>query len=532
MKNLIDLLPEHLKDGIKPAEERLLEAVQKGDPADFRRGEEEIDKPEKADKWGNERIIRSEILYWLCTSPDAIQNIHTKGIQIWGAKITGFIDFEGASIPHILRIMNCFIEEEIILMDAKTKTINLFKSLLKSFTADRINIEGTLVLKKVIAKGVIRLLGANINGDLNCNGASFENAEGDSFRGDGLTTKGSVFLDNVTSKGAILLPGAKINGNLGCTGASFESVEGYSFIGDRLSTKDSVVFNNITSKGVIRLLGANINGDLDCTGASFEDAGKYVLITERAKIGGVFFLNKLKKANGRFNFSYMNVGQFVDDENSWPNQDNLILTGFEYKGFGGGNTPTEADKRIQWIRLQDKKYFSTQPYEQLAKVYRQIGHESDAREVMIAKQEDLRKYGKLSRKAKFWNWFLGETIGHGYKPLKAVGIIIVFLIFGIFIFSWANNYSVMQPSKERVYMSKDFQEKRSIPPEYPQFNPIMYSMDVFVPFLDLHQEDYWLPDASKPYGFWFRIYFWLHILLGWVFSTLTAASLTGLIRKE
>ncbi len=222
----------------------------------------------------------------------------------------------------------------------------------------------------------------------------------------------------------------------------------------------------------------------------------------------------------------------MDDEESWPTQGKLILTGFEYKGFAGDNTPTKADKRIQWIRLQDKKYFSTQPYEHLAKIYRQIGHESEAREVMIAKQEDLRKYGVLNRKAKFWNWFLGKTIGHGYKPLKAVVIIIAFLILGAFIFSPADNYGVMQPSKERVYMSKEFIENKKIPSEYPQFNSFMYSMDVFVPFLDLHQEDYWLPDATKPYGFLFRIYFWFHILCGWIFSTLTAASLTGLIRKE
>lgn len=476
----MDLLPENLKEGITPSEERLLKAVQKGNFANFRSGDKEIDKPENADKWGNERIIRSEILYWLCTNPNAIQKIHTKGIRLWGAKITGFIDYDGASIPHTLIMINCFFEENISFMDTKTKTINLSGSHVKSFTAVRANIEGTLFLKDVISTGEVRLRGANINGDLNCTGSSFENAKDNSFNGNRLITTGSVF------------------------------------------------FNDIKAKGEVRLLGANINGNLYCTGASFENG----FATERTKIGDGFFLDKIERIDGSYNLAYMNVGQLVDDENSWPTKDNLILTGFEYKGFAGGNTPTEADKRIKWIRLQDKKHFSTQPYEHLAKVYRQIGHESDAREVLIAKQEDLRKYGKLSRKAKLWNWFLGETIGHGYKPIKSLVIIFLLITFGASMFFLADYCGVMQPSKERVYMSKDFMENRKIPPEYPKFYFPTYSMDVFVPFLDLHQEDYWLPDSSKPYGFGFRIYFWFHILCGWVFSTLTAASLTGLIRKE
>ncbi len=64
------------------------------------------------------------------------------------------------------------------------------------------------------------------------------------------------------------------------------------------------------------------------------------------------------------------------------------------------------------------------------------------------------------------------------------------------------------------------------------FNAFVYSLEVFVPLVDLHQESYWLPDANAAYGWLLRLYFWVHIALGWISSTLLVAALTGLVRKE
>jgi hypothetical protein len=81
-------------------------------------------------------------------------------------------------------------------------------------------------------------------------------------------------------------------------------------------------------------------------------------------------------------------------------------------------------------------------------------------------------------------------------------------------------------------MSQKFTDSGIEPSTYPKFNNWVYSVDTFVPFVNLHQEEYWLPDASRPRGWFFRGYIWIHIILGWVFSTLAALSLTGIVRKE
>jgi hypothetical protein len=83
----------------------------------------------------------------------------------------------------------------------------------------------------------------------------------------------------------------------------------------------------------------------------------------------------------------------------------------------------------------------------------------------------------------------------------------------------------------------------SISDDYPMFNAPMYSLDAFLPIIDLHQESKWLPNANKgkeiPLFFlkarsgqlllW---YFWVHILAGWILTTLWVAGFTGLVRNQ
>ena len=79
---------------------------------------------------------------------------------------------------------------------------------------------------------------------------------------------------------------------------------------------------------------------------------------------------------------------------------------------------------------------------------------------------------------------------------------------------------------------------------YPKFQPFIYSLDTFLPVVDLGQKGYWTPNANSGFeakfplidskftwGSALRAYLWVHILLGWFFTTLWVAGLTGLVRK-
>ena len=61
--------------------------------------------------------------------------------------------------------------------------------------------------------------------------------------------------------------------------------------------------------------------------------------------------------------------------------------------------------------------------------------------------------------------------------------------------------------------------------------------------MDLHQQSYWLPNAnrgeeipliffkSKTEGALLRWYFWVHIVCGWILTSLWLADFTGLVRS-
>jgi hypothetical protein len=83
--------------------------------------------------------------------------------------------------------------------------------------------------------------------------------------------------------------------------------------------------------------------------------------------------------------------------------------------------------------------------------------------------------------------------------------------------------------------------------ELPKFQSFLYSMDAFLPIVNLGQKDYWAPNTnigslakfslSPSFAFKFtwgsalRLYLILHIILGWIFTTLWVAGFTGLVRK-
>jgi len=512
------LLPQELKKDLTPAEKILLAKARKGELADFRSGDKETDRPENADNWGDQRRVRADLLYWLCTDREASELVHAKGVRIVGAKVEGGLDFEAATLPHPLVLIHCAIPENIILLHAQTRTIILSGSHTGPISADGLTTHGDVFLRNGFqAKGEVRLLGANIGGDLSCIGATFNNPKGKALNADGLTTKGHVFLrKGFQAKGEVRLLRANIGGDLDCDGATFENPEGEALNADGLTTQGYLFLRNAKVRGQVWLLGANIGANLECDGATFENPEGQALFAERLLVkGGLFWRSLKERPVGTINLIHAQVGQLVDDAESWPLADNVWLDGFEYEAFGV-DSPRTAKERLDWLALQPEKPFHPQPYEQLAKVFRQTGREVEARKVLIAKQDALRRHGELGRLSKAWNWFLGISIAHGYEPWRVMWFMVVMIMIGWGVFWGADTLTVMEPTKGSGYQ--------------PDFSPFIYSLEVFVPLVDLHQESYWLPNAT--YRELFRVYFWLHIIVGWISSTLLLAALTGLVRKE
>ncbi len=63
------------------AEQKLIDAAARGEPADYRAGDEKADNPANGEKWGRKRTIRAEIVYALCVGTRPEWKVHPKGVQ-------------------------------------------------------------------------------------------------------------------------------------------------------------------------------------------------------------------------------------------------------------------------------------------------------------------------------------------------------------------------------------------------------------------------------------------------------------------
>jgi hypothetical protein len=174
--------------------------------------------------------------------------------------------------------------------------------------------------------------------------------------------------------------------------------------------------------------------------------------------------------------------------------------------------------------------FATQPYEQLAAVYRQAGQDAQARKVAIARRADLREYGNPNPYRKFGNWFLDKTIKYGYQTWRAgVGLAAVFVIFFVFSFL-AQQYHLMVPvgDTEGLHYLPSATRCTS---SYPCFYPFGYAIDTVIPVINVHQAAYWGPDGHTPWGHVWVAGTWVATGLGWALVTLLIAGYTGLVPR-
>ena len=629
--NIKDSPLELDKDGrakpVTEAETLLLESVPTGDPVFF----PDAPEPAEADGWTDQHTLRATFLRHLCLNP-ALYAIDPKGVLLYGARITGALDFQAAALTRPLWVLNSRLEGQVDFCDAQTRSLGFVDCHLTEFIADRLSVTGTLkltgstingatrlggaiisgnlectdatfthegddafnadglktggsmFLRKATVTGATRLLGADITGNLECHGATFIHKHDTAFDGNRLKTGGSVFLTKATVTGAIRLVGADITGDLACDGATFTHEGNDAFCADGLKTGGNVFLTDATVTGAIRLLGADITGDLACEGATFTHKHDIAFNAQRLKVGNRFFWRELKAPpQGDVDLTHAHIGDFGDDRSGWPEvgEGYLVLDGLCYDTIGPDTTATTRKKWLARMpNTEDKKpdgkaAFYPQPYEQLIKVLRAAGHDADARAIAMAKQDAL--YAHLKRQATheglstWWQrWvlmFLKVTAGYGYKPSRALWWSFLFMVLGSFIFEAGQIYGYVLPAKDRVYVHKcyspgvpllsnadcaqywrDYSTERRyvkllpnrlaslwagqsvtypLPEDYVTFHAIAYSIDVFVPILDLQQESSWMPKDG-----WYRFYMWLHIIAGWVLTTIAVAGFTGLIKKD
>ena len=418
-----------------------------------------------------------------------------------------------------------------------------------ALVADGMKAGSVLLTGGFTAAGAVRLTAAEITSQLACSGAQLSgtDSEGNTLVADGMKAGGDVFLTGrFTAAGVIRLRGADITGQLGCRGAQLTGADsdGNTLVADGMKVGEDVFLDGgFTAAGTVSLNSTRVGGSVFLAPAALAaDEDQVALDAARAQISGKLRWAPSAPVSGQVNLEGATVGQLEDNwarnrpNGYWPADGRLDLDGFTYGRFGGMRQAT-VEQRLAWIRSQYQAragqgpaHFATQPYEQLAVVYRQSGQDDQARKVAIARRADLRKYGNLNPYRRFGNWFLDWTIKYGYQTWRAgVGLAAVFVVFLML--------SILGQRQHVIVPIGEIEGLHSVPSatqctsEYPCFYPAGYTVDTVIPIINVHQADYWGPDGHAPWGWIWVGGAWVATGLGWALATLLVAGYTGLVRQ-
>jgi len=429
--------------------------------------------------------LRAECVAWLLTDRKAGELISHRGVTVVGARLTGVLDASFARFPWQFGLIGCHVPEGVVLQDASVHSLDLSGSHVKEVKGDGMCVAGDVSLcKNFVSCKDVRLPGASIGGDLACVNSSFLKTGRDALHVEGIRIAGNIFFSGARMEGRVefgmssVLNGFKLSGNQWGHGS------------------------------LLSLMGTS-------------------------------------------------VGVLYDGKGAWPAKGNLLVNGFTYERLQDKATKNVAE-RLAWLDLQPDDEYRPQPYEQLAAVYARNGFGSQARKVLIAKNDKLLwfyrhrsplKLGKtymaeflkaqgdarINAAARllpdrfkaetdrlpkhnwgrhFWHWFLGKCVGYGYRPQRLLYIALGMVALGWLLFGLGGQ-GAMVPAPDGAQ-------------GYPRFHALIYSLDTFLPLVDLEQKSRWVPDGRVWCLGWYQV---LHILMGWFLTTMGVAALIDRLKR-
>jgi hypothetical protein len=143
-------------------------------------------------------------------------------------------------------------------------------------------------------RGAVRLVGANIAGNLDCTGAAMRNASGPALLADGVDVGQDMQCDHLIADGGVVL-GGHIGRLLSFEGAALNNRGGLALLSDGLRV-DGAMFcrNGFTVQGEVRLPGARVGGRLYFDGAKLSNPGGRALVASRLTVGQDMYCRKQK----------------------------------------------------------------------------------------------------------------------------------------------------------------------------------------------------------------------------------------------
>jgi hypothetical protein len=521
-----------------------------------------------------DRMVRAELIRALLLGGASMPAMHEKGLRLSGAWVTGTLDLEGCRISRDIGLLDCHFDAIPVLRSAVIDTLSLDGSVLPGLNADRLEARGDLLFRAATIEGLVALKGARLEGDLVFDGANLSNPDEICIAAERIAVRGGALFRGAHLDGELVLSGGRVGGHLDLVGATIERSEAFALEANSVTVGGDVALRHATILGGIDLQTARVGGDLDLSGAKLSAPGTMALNLDRTKVTAAFFLRNGAGIDGTLSLAGAEVGTIIDDPASWPAPGDLVLNRCLYGALQG--PALESGPRLDWLSRQSPSRwgedFWPQPYEQLAKVFREMGHDEEARTVLIEKERLSRRALRTRTRNPVLRGLmlindtvLGLATGYGRMPLLALVWMFVLWALGAMLYSHLETVGALRPYSAVILRSPEWvlcavpqgeaqfmvslgveREGLALPgqtqmacylqqPEadaFPKFNAAMLSAEAIIPGLGVGQKDIWSPDTRTPIGYFGKWFAYFQTLAGLALGLLAVAGFSGIVKSS
>lgn len=530
------------------------------------------------------------------------------GLALRGAQVAQSVDLTGAVIDGPLDIAGVRVGGELTAESAEVHGGET------AIAAPVARIGGNCNLARAKLVGEVAMAGADIAGQLRMTEARLYGA-GVALRGDGMRVRGGVFMSGATVVGRVRLPAADIGNQLRLSGASLKVESGVALMapGARIM-RDAQMDDGFRCVGGLLLDQIRVGGTLTLTGSHvasvavshaahraaaaeavrrpLDRADRIALSLVDADVERLVMPDRAaNRPRGVVDLSRARAGAFEDFAAAWPpafddramgeggeDIDHMVLDGFAYEHLanpsgrahtqhGAGEAHSHRDdhvaaQRIRWLDGQPMadiaEHLRPQAWVYLAQRLAAQGYGEDARAVSIARRRRERRSHAATHMQRFQGVMLDVLALYGFNPWRTVVWMVACVLLFAAVFGWASRECERSGCfDERVFVvsNRDAYTPSRFENSYPAFDPLAYSLDVFLPFVALGYEDHWRPNMEfAPVDMWapwrrspapdlpsaraltvgalLYVATVVEAILGLVLTSLAVTGFTGLLRSD
>jgi len=514
----------------------------------------------------------------------------TQPLDLEGAEIPHETRLENCRFDETITLENSRFRKNLVLRESSfRKGINLGRADIAGFLSvdeakftnedheanfNSMKVGSSAFLRKVAFAGPVNFGHANIVGVFLADGAKFtsEDKEANFY---GMKVGNIAFFTKAVFAGPVNFGDAEISGQFLADGAQFTSEDkAANFYGMKVS--NIAFFRNAVFAGPVSFGGAEISSQFVVVEAKFtnakqvaifnsmkvgetaffrdvvfagqvsmQDAGFLDLSIERAKSGDDaqegcrldlsralirreliikdMRLRTLTTTSLRVEGPALLSGVVIENEASlehsdfltlnlaevsWPDDSESVkLDGIKYEHIAAGEG---KDSWKKLLALANLSRYNSSVYADLEAFFKRQGHPERANEVFVAQKRRERKEILQGRWRKLWSYFLDYSVRYGRSPGRAFRWSVPVIVIGCVVF-WSRQN--MEP-----------QRAEDVARHYSAF---LYSLDLFIPFIDLKAASVWIP---KPDCWFAQIWMRAQIIFGWILIPTGLAAWTGIIK--